>query len=154
MENKIQKQVELRVPVARVWRALTDSGEFGQWFRVKLDKPFAVGRTARGHILHPGYEHVVFEAVIESMEPEKLFAFRWAHPRSHKKEEYSSDYRGMPTTLVEFQLKATANGTLLTVTESGFENIPEEWRMERLRGNEGGWEQQMKNIEAYVAKRT
>jgi uncharacterized protein YndB with AHSA1/START domain len=152
MSDRIEKQIELKAPVARVWQALTDYNEFGEWFRVKLEGPFVVGQITRGRILHPGYEHIVWEAVIEKMEPERLFSFAWPQIRHHDKEHYSPDYSQAPRTLVEFRLEPTATGTLLTVTESGFENVPAEWRADALRGNDGGWMQQMKNIEAYVDK--
>ena len=81
MNNQIEKRIELEAPVSRVWRALTDYREFGQWFRVKLDGPFVPGQTARGEITYPGYEHVKWEAVVQKMEPERLFSFTW-HPYS------------------------------------------------------------------------
>jgi uncharacterized protein YndB with AHSA1/START domain len=152
MQNRIEKRIELRAPVTRVWRALTDHHEFGKWFRVKLEGPFVVGQISRGRILHPGYEHVVWEAVIEKIEPERLFSFSWPQIRHHDKERYSPDYTQAPRTLVEFRLEPTATGTLLTVVESGFENVPADWRAGAFRGNDGGWTQQMKNIEAYVSQ--
>lgn len=153
MESKIEKRVELKAPVERVWQALTDYREFGEWFRVALEGPFVPGQTARGRILHPGYEHVVWEAAVQAMEPPRLFSFTWAHPKTFDKAEYSPDYSAEPRTLVEFRLEPTAAGTLLTVTESGFENLPADRREEGLRRNEGGWTQQMKNIENYVAQK-
>lgn len=153
MEHRIEKQVDLKAPIARVWRALTDYREFGEWFRVALEEPFVVGQVSRGHILYPGYEHIVWEAMIEKMEPERLFSFTWAQVRYHDKARYSSDYSNAPRTLVEFRLEESANGTLLTVTESGFENVPAEWRGDAQRGNDGGWTEQMKNIERYVTEK-
>jgi uncharacterized protein YndB with AHSA1/START domain len=152
MSDFIEKRIEVKAPVARVWRALTDYREFGEWFRVKLEGPFVVGKVSRGQILHPGFEHVVWEGLIEKMEPEKLFAWTWAHPKSLDKAEYNPDYTGRPRTLVEFRLEKTADGTLLTVTESGFDKMPEELREQQYRGNEGGWAEQMKNIRNYVEK--
>jgi uncharacterized protein YndB with AHSA1/START domain len=151
MDNKIEKHIELNAPVGRVWRALTDYREFGEWFRVALDGPFVVGQTARGRILHPGYEHMIWEALIEKMEPERLFSFTWPQIQYHDKERYSPDYSQAPRTLVEFRLEKTATGTLLVLTESGFEKVPADWRGDALRGNDGGWTQQMKNIENYVS---
>ncbi|MGA9062423.1 MAG: SRPBCC family protein [Terracidiphilus sp.] len=149
MENKIQKTIQLNAPVARVWRALTDYREFGEWFRVALEGPFVVGQPARGRILHPGYEHIVWEALIEKMEPERLFSFTW-HPYAV---DPNTDYAQETPTLVEFRLEKTATGTLLVLTESGFENIPAHRRAEALRMNEGGWTQQMKNIENHVTEK-
>ncbi len=62
------------------------------------------------------------------------------------------DYSGQSPTLVEFRLEKTAAGTRLRVTESGFENIPAHRRAEAFRMNDGGWTQQVKNIETYVGK--
>jgi uncharacterized protein YndB with AHSA1/START domain len=147
--DRIQKQIELRAPVSRVWRALTDHREFGEWFRVKLDGPFVPGQVSRGQITYPGYEHVKWEAVVQKMEPERLFSFTW-HPYSvDPKIDYSKETR----TLVEFRLEKAANGTLLLLTESGFDKIPSDRRLEAFRMNEGGWTEQMKNIESYVAQR-
>jgi uncharacterized protein YndB with AHSA1/START domain len=150
VQDRIEKRIELEAPVGRVWRALTDSREFGEWFRVALEGPFELGKTVRGRILHPGFEHVVWEARIEAMEPERLFAFTWPVLKDVDKAAYSSDYTGLPRTRVEFRLEPTATGTLLTVTESGFEKLPAELSGVVFPRNEGGWTQQMKNIESYV----
>jgi uncharacterized protein YndB with AHSA1/START domain len=153
MGHRIEKRIELKAPVARVWRALVDFREFGHWFQVKLDGPFVPGQVSRGHITYPGYEHVKWEGVVQKMEPERLFSFTWPHPKSFDKEDYSQDYADAPTTLVEFRLEGTASGgTLLTLTESGFETLPADLRDEAYRRNEGGWTQQMKNIEAHVTQ--
>ena len=148
-ENRIEKQIELKAPVSRVWRALTDYREFGEWFRVKLDGPFIPGKTSTGHITWPGYEHLRWEAVVQDMEPEQYFSYTW-HPYAI---DPSVDYSTETPTLVEFRLEKTASGTLLIVSESGFEDVPSERRLEALRKNEGGWAQQMKNIETYVAEK-
>jgi uncharacterized protein YndB with AHSA1/START domain len=149
--DRIEKRIELRAPVERVWRALADYREFGEWFRVKLDGPFIVGQVARGWITHPGYEHVKWEALVQKMEHGRLFSFTWPHARSLDKAHYSPDYTGAPRTLVEFRLEKTPAGTLLTVTESGFEQLPPDQRREAFPRNERGWSEQMKNIERHVA---
>ena len=146
--DRIEKTVILRAPVSRVWCALTDAQEFGQWFRVSLTGPFAVGATVRGHITYPGYEHLKMEVVVERMDAERLFSFRW-HPAAI---DPNADYSAESTTLVEFRLEETAGGTRLTVVESGFDRIPASRRDEAFRMNEGGWEEQMKNVEQYVAR--
>jgi uncharacterized protein YndB with AHSA1/START domain len=153
MNDRIEKRIELKAPVSRVWRALTDYREFGEWFRVRLDGPFVPGQVSRGQMTYPGYEHVKWEAVVQKMEPERLFSFTWPQIKSLDKGNYSSDYSKHPTTLVEFRLEKTANGTLLLLTESGFDAIPGDWRLEAFRRNEGGWTEQMKNIENYVTKK-
>lgn len=148
MNDKIEKRVELKAPVSRVWRALTDHREFGEWFRVKLDGPFVAGQVSTGHITHPGYEHVKWNAVVQKIEPERLFSFTW-HPYGI---DSKVDYSKETPTLVEFRLEKTATGTLLVVTESGFDKIPSGRRAEAFRMNDGGWAAQMKNIEKHVAQ--
>jgi uncharacterized protein YndB with AHSA1/START domain len=149
MDDRIEKRIELAAPVSRVWRALTDYREFGEWFRVKLEGPFVPGQISRGHITYPGYEHVKWEVVVQKMAPERLFSFTW-HPYAvDSKIDYSKE---IPT-LVEFRLEKIAKGTLLLLTESGFDKIPGERFLEAFRRNDGGWTEQMKNIESYVAQK-
>lgn len=145
--DRIEKQVELKASVQRVWRALTDYKEFGEWFRVNLEGPFVPGQSTKGNITYPGYEHLVMEVVVQELEPERLFSFHW-HPYAVDPEK---DYSQEPPTLVEFRLEPTDDGTLLRVTESGFDAIPPERRDEAFRMNEGGWEEQVQNIKSYVA---
>jgi uncharacterized protein YndB with AHSA1/START domain len=149
MNDRIEKRIELKAPVSRVWRALTDYREFGQWFRVNLEGPFVRGQVSRGNITYPGYEHLKWEAVVQKMEPERLFSFTW-HPYAV---DAKIDYTKEPPTLVEFRLEKTVNGTLLLLTESGFDQIPSSRRLEAFRMNEGGWAEQMKNIESHVAQK-
>lgn len=145
--DSIEKRIELKAPPARVWRALTNHVEFGQWFGVKLQQPFVVGQVSRGHILYPGYEHVIMEVVVQAMETEKLFSYTW-HPYAV---DPKVDYSQEPPTLVEFKLSAVTGGTLLIVRESGFDRVPAARREEAFRMNDGGWTEQIKNIADYVA---
>jgi len=149
MNDRIEKRIELKASVSRVWRALTDHREFGQWFRVKLEGPFVPGQVSRGQMTYPGYEHLKWEAMVEKMEPERLFSFAW-HPYAV---DPKIDYSKEPATLVEFRLEATPDGTRLTLTESGFDKIPTARRPEAFRMNDGGWTEQLKNIESHVAER-
>ena len=148
-KDRIEKRIELKAPVSRVWRALTDYREFGDWFKVKLEGPFVAGQVARGQITHPGYEHVQMQMVVQTIEPERLFSFTW-HPYGI---DPKVDYSKETPTLVEFRLEKSSVGTLLEVTESGFDKVPKERRDEAFRMNDSGWAQQMKNIESYVAAR-
>ncbi len=148
MSDTIKKQIHLNAPIARVWRALTTPSEFGQWFRVKFDTPFVPGQPATGFITWPGYEHLRWNAVIQKMEPERLFSFTW-HPYGiDPKVDYSTE----TPTLVEFNLEKSGDGTLLTLIESGFDKVPAHRRDEAFRMNDNGWSQQMKNIETHVTQ--
>jgi uncharacterized protein YndB with AHSA1/START domain len=148
MTYRIEKRLLLKAPVSRVWRALTDYQEFGTWFRVKLDGPFVPGQMSRGQVTYPGYEHLQWVAVVQKVEPERLFSFTW-HPYAvNPKIDYSNE----TPTLVEFRLEETSSGTLLLLTESGFDKIPSDRRLEAFRMNDRGWTEQMKNIENHVAQ--
>jgi uncharacterized protein YndB with AHSA1/START domain len=147
--DRIEKQIELKAPVSKVWRALADYKEFGQWFGVEMNTPFIAGQPAVGMKTAPGEcQGLKFEIVVQKIEPEKLFSYHW-HPYAINP---IVDYSEEPTTLVEFKLEKTATGTLLTVTESGFDKIPVARRDEAFRKHTQGWEQQIKNVEAYVSK--
>lgn len=146
--DRIEKSIELKAPISRVWRALTDHVEFGEWFKVKLDGPFAPGKVSTGHITHPGYEHIKWTAVVQRMEPERLFSFTW-HPYAiDPKEDYSKE----TPTLVEFRLQKASDGTRLTLVESGFSKLPPGRLPDAFRMNDQGWSEQMKNIAKHVAK--
>ena len=147
MSDKIEKVIDLAVPSSRVWRALTDHNEFGQWFRVKLDGPFKTGSVSTGRILSPGYQHLAWEAIVEHMDFEKVFSLSW-HPNAIDSE---ADYSAEPRTIVEFQLEPTAEGTRLTITESGFSRIPDPRRLEAFRSNREGWDHQARNIAQHVS---
>jgi uncharacterized protein YndB with AHSA1/START domain len=146
MSNTIEKRIELNAPVSKVWRALTDYREFGEWFRVKLDGPFVPGEISTGHITYPGYEHLKWEAAVQKMEPERLFSFTW-HPYAV---DPDFDYSNEPVTLVEFKLESKDKGTVLYLTESGFDALPKDRRFEAFRMNEDGWTEQMANIENHL----
>jgi uncharacterized protein YndB with AHSA1/START domain len=145
--DRIEKQILLRAPRSRVWQALTDSKEFGTWFKVDLAGPFRLGIPDTGRITHPGNEHVVLDLTAEKIEPETLFSYRW-HPNAI---DPAIDYSGEPTTLVEFTLEDAPGGTLLKIVESGFERIPIARRAAALKGNDAGWAGQVKAIERYLA---
>lgn len=147
--DRIEKKVTIRASRARVWRAIADAKEFGEWFRVNLEGAFKQGATIRGKVTHPGYEHLTLEIQVERIEPERYFSYRW-HPYAI---DPAVDYSAEPTTLVEFRLAdSDGGGTLLTIVESGFDQIPADRRETAFRMNDGGWAQQTKNIERYVTQ--
>jgi len=146
--DRIERQVRLRHPRTRVWRALTDSREFGQWFGAVFTEAFEPGARLRGRITHKGYEHMTMDITIERMEPERLFAWRWHPGAAAPGESFASE----PETTVVFELAEVPGGTLLTVVESGFDQIPLARRGRALKDNEGGWTAQMKAIEDYLGR--
>jgi len=157
--DRIEKQILLKAPLDRVWRAISDSKEFGTWFGMRFNGPFSPGARMSGVIVptkvnpdvanaQKKYEGIPFEITIEQMEPERLFSFRW-HPGAV---DPNVDYSVEPTTLVVFALEQTPDGVMLKLTESGFDRIPLERRAKAFASNEQGWSIQMTLIEAYLVQ--
>jgi uncharacterized protein YndB with AHSA1/START domain len=146
--DRIERSIEMKAPRARVWRALANAEEFGSWFGVNLTgQAFVAGAAVRGHITHPGYEHLQFEARVERVDPEQLLSFHW-HPYAI---EAGVDYTHEEPTLVTFTLQDSADGgTRLTVVESGFDKVPAQRRLEAFRMNSQGWDAQVENIARHV----
>ncbi|HJV49456.1 MAG TPA: SRPBCC family protein [Geothrix sp.] len=144
--DRIEKRTLFAVPPSRVWKALTDAEEFGAWFRVKLEGAFIPGERTQGNITYPGFEHLRMDVRVERIEPKILFSFRW-HPAVV---DPAVDHSAEPGTLVEFRLEAVPEGTWLTVSESGFDQLPAGRREEAYRMNEGGWTIQMDNLRSHV----
>ena len=145
--DRIERSIVLRAPRSRVWEALANPDEFGHWFGARLAGAFTPGARVTGQITTPGHEHLAFELVIEKVEPEGLFSYRW-HPYAV---DPDVDYSSEPMTLVEFRLVEVADGARLTVAESGFDRIEPGRRAEAFRMNDQGWAGQLQNIQDYVA---
>jgi uncharacterized protein YndB with AHSA1/START domain len=147
MTDSIEKQIFIKAPRSRVWRAVVDRTEFGAWFGVRLPPGnFVAGERTSGNITTPGYDHLVFEIDVVEVTPEERLSYRW-HPYAI---DPDVDYSSEPTTLVTFTLEEADGGTLLEVVESGFDAIPLHRRDEAFRMNEGGWAAQMTNVERHV----
>ncbi|MEO8561947.1 MAG: SRPBCC family protein [bacterium] len=148
MSDRIEKRIVLRAPIDRVWRAISDAPSFGEWFGVDFaGAKFAAGQRVRGNVTNTGYEHLVMNVLVEAIEPPRLLSFRW-HPDAT---DAAADYEHESTTLVVFELQEADGGTLLTLVESGFDALPESRRASAFRGNDAGWDSQMKRVERYVA---
>jgi len=146
--DRVERKILLKAPRSRVWRALSEAKELGDWFGVNFTgKTFVEGKHVHGQITYPGYEHLVMDVLIERIVPERLLSWRW-HPAAI---DSSVDYSKEPTTLVVFELEESDGGVVLTVVESGFDKIPAARRATAFRMNASGWEAQMKNIEKHIA---
>jgi uncharacterized protein YndB with AHSA1/START domain len=145
--DRIEKRIVLRAPRSRVWRALANADEFGSWFGARLVGEFAPGARVAAQLTIPGREHVMFELVVEQVEPEVMLSYRW-YPFMT---DPSLDAASEPMTLVEFHLAEVADGTELTVIESGFDRIPLARRAQAFQMNDAGWTEQVRNLERYVA---
>jgi uncharacterized protein YndB with AHSA1/START domain len=157
--DRIEKKILLKAPIARVWSAISDSKQFGTWFGVAFDGPFVAGQKLEGRIvptkvdpevaaMQKDYEGMPFDVIVDRIEPERLFSFRWHPYAAEKDHDYSKEER----TLVTFELEAVEGGTLLRVTESGFDKVPLERRAKAFTMNEGGWEAQTRLVQKYVER--
>jgi uncharacterized protein YndB with AHSA1/START domain len=155
--DKIEKKVVLRAPHERVWKAISDSKQFGTWFGVDFDGPFVAGQRITGRMtptkvdaevakMQASYAGMKFDYTVDRIEPMRLFSFRW-HPFAI---DPKVDYSHEPTTLVVFELEEVPGGTQLTITETGFDRIPLERRAKAFAANEGGWAKQVELIGKYV----
>jgi uncharacterized protein YndB with AHSA1/START domain len=145
LDNSIERQIEIKAPISRVWDALTNAESFGQWFGAKFNSPFVEGHTTKARNTTKGFE-MDMEFIIIEIRPQTYFAYAW-HPFPLDK---TFDYTKEEPTLVEFYLEKTASGTLLKVKESGFNKVTAHRRAEAFKMHTGGWEAQLKNIEAYL----
>jgi uncharacterized protein YndB with AHSA1/START domain len=147
--DRIERSVVINAPRDRVWRALANAEEFGTWFGADLKgQTFAPGQRVRGLNTGCGHEDVWFDVVIDRIEPQDLFSYRW-HPFTS---DPGADYTQEEPTLVTFTLKdAPDNSTLLTVVESGFDKIPPQRRLEAFPLHTQGWEVQLNNIAKHVS---
>lgn len=152
--DRIEKDIVLRAPIARVWHAISDAKAFGEWFGVAFDAPFAVGARVTGKIVptkvdaevaasQAPYTGMACDIAIEEMVVEQRFAFRWLPGADPSGDETA-------TTLVVFALESVPDGTRLTITESGFDAIPIERRAKAFAENEGGWAIQTSLIAKYL----
>lgn len=145
--NIIEKQIEIKAPLEKVWMALTNAKQFGEWFSVKLESGFVAGQTTKGRNTSKGFEmDMLFH--VKEIKPQTYFSYAWVPFPIDPTFDYSKE----KPTLVEFFLESTSKGTLVKVKESGFDLITASRRAEAFRMHTGGWEAQLKNIEAYVVE--
>ena len=149
MTDSITKTTHVRAPLDRVWRAISDHREFGQWFQVNLDQPFAAGQESTGKMTYPGYEGYPWRAQVVAVEPPHRLAYEWVPGSDGPDEDFDAGLR----TTVEFLLAEEGDGTRVTITETGFDKVPEARRESALRDNTGGWEEQAKFLQEYAESR-
>lgn len=145
--SRLERSISIPAPRARVWRAIAEIAEFSAWFRVKAEGEFAPGARVRMTSTHPGFENVVFWVAIEEVAPQAGLRWRW-HPGAAQPPEGSN----APATVVAFQLADEHGGTRVTVSESGFEALPEDRRAAQYEENARGWEYQLSELSRYIAE--
>ncbi|MES2803561.1 MAG: SRPBCC family protein [Bdellovibrionota bacterium] len=148
-ENSIARQIEIKAPVSKVWQALTNAKLFEQWFGIKFNGPFVAGKSTIGRNTYPAFDKFDTEFMIKEIRPETYFSYAW-HPYAF---DENFDYSKEEPTLVEFFLESSTTGTLLKVTETGFNKVTASRRAEAFKMHSGGWEEQLKNIEAFLVEK-
>ncbi|MGZ9811704.1 SRPBCC family protein [Pseudoroseicyclus sp. H15] len=141
MTDAVTTDIFIDAPRARVWAALADAEPFGRWFRCRFAGPFVPGERIEGTLEEPGHEGTPFWVQVTAMEPPAHFAFRWPWGEA-------SDLA--QTTLVTFRLVEEGQGTRVTITESGFDAMPEGQRATMAERNAEGWKIQAGRIKAHV----
>ena len=144
--DRITKQIHIRAPRARVWRAITNIQEFSRWFGVEADGPFMPGRHIAMVSTNEGCKGAQFYVDVQEIVPERLFSWRW-YPGLM---EPGIDPKKEQNTLVTFTLEDAEGGTLVTVTESGFDHVTLARRAKVYEENEAGWAHQVASLERYV----
>jgi len=145
VSDRIQRRIEVKAPRARVWQAISSEQEFSEWFGIKvLEGTFLPGTTVKAASTHKGYEGIEFSMHIESVDPPRYFSWRWIPGATQPLDE--------PTTLVEFSLEETKDGTVVTITESGFDRLSLACRAAAFKDNTSGWEYQAQSLSNYLAQ--
>jgi uncharacterized protein YndB with AHSA1/START domain len=151
-EDRVEKTIELRAPRSRVWRAISNGKELGAWFGLgmplELVGDFVPGAQISGTWIIDGREVKEPFCTIEHVEPERALVFRWVPYEVPPGEDHAKH----PTTRIEFRLEDIANGTRLTVVESGFSRLPADKQYKR-RENGDGWALQLHAIAQHVVGR-
>jgi uncharacterized protein YndB with AHSA1/START domain len=138
--NTITRTLELAHPQAKVWAALTTLEGLTAWFGTSADGAVAAGQDVR--MRWQEYDDGTKTLSIKVVDPMSAFAFTWG---------ISGAPEGDPRqTYVEFALEPTGSGTRLTVTESGFAQLPDEWLKPSYQGNVEGWRAELDELVAHL----
>lgn len=140
----IKRKTLVGAPRWRVWRALTTAEQFSKWFGARFEGSFEPGQRLEMVATNPCRGDGRFYLIVERMEPEHTFSWHW-HPGSAKPGEDGS-------TRVEFHLEEVEGGTLVTVTESGFDQISLERRAKAFNENSNGWEHQLESLKQHASQ--
>jgi uncharacterized protein YndB with AHSA1/START domain len=146
--STVERSTLVRAPRSRVWQALTNIQEFSQWFCVEAEGEFAAGARLRMISTHECGKGQEFFIDVVKMEAPETFSWRW-HPGSKQPGE---DNSSEPPTLVEFRLTEVEGGTLVTVVESGFDQLSLARRTRVFEENTKGWEIQLASLTRYAGE--
>ncbi len=134
--DKIEREVVIKAPITKVWKAITDPTQFCSWFSEGVEGDFEVGSQP---VLDEGKYGKVRIAIVGREEPH-YFAWRWVSGMEFVPQGFLGNPLEMPHTLVEFRLSEEGESTRVTLIETGFANLPEKYAAENLNDNTGGWD--------------
>jgi uncharacterized protein YndB with AHSA1/START domain len=145
--DQIEREVVIDASAERVWELVTEAEHLGRWFG---DAGAEVDLRPGGAMALHWTEHGTARGRIEAVEPQRLFAFRWAP----FKDPSGLDPTEANSTRVEFTLVAEGDGTRLRVVESGFDMLDcsEEQRSANLEGNTEGWRLELGELQDYTTR--
>ncbi|MBO0783033.1 MAG: SRPBCC domain-containing protein [Ktedonobacteraceae bacterium] len=130
----IERSIVVAADREQVWRAITTPEYIANWF-----EPIRFDRLAVGEALTFGWGG---EGSIAIVEPMERFGFRWQIAPPHPAQ-----------TLVVFALETVPEGIRITVTEQGFEALPDEVRETHFKNNTQGWEHMLNSLSTYLLSR-
>jgi uncharacterized protein YndB with AHSA1/START domain len=143
MQNVIKKEIKINAPKQRVYEALTNKEQIVKWFPTAVEGNIEAGERP---IFDFG-EYGKNQLYIVATNPYEYFAYKWIPGSSH----FLGDVFSKAHTLVEFYIEETDGVSTLTLTESGFSDLPVELAEKALSDNTGGWEYMLGRLEKYLA---
>jgi uncharacterized protein YndB with AHSA1/START domain len=133
MAAMIEQDVLIEAPVEVVWRAVTEAGQLARWLAAEVEME-ATPDYEGTMTFHYGERSQTYQITVRAVEPERMFSYRWMHPRGATAVEGNS-------TLVEFTLTPADGGTWLRVLETGVEEMgwPPDQKYRYADEHNDGW---------------
>jgi len=143
---RIDRSIDLAASPERVWRALTTAAELSAWFQVAIEGDIAVGKEVWMTSVHPNHANARFKVRFIDLSSPRRMVWQW-HPGEV---DPNFDYNTEAETTVTFDLEPTAQGTRLTVSETGFDRISLARRAKVYRDNANGWAEVLVWLQKHV----
>ena len=143
--NRIESDVLIAAPVARVWELITSAEHVGRWFG---DAGAEIDLRPGGALSLSWREHGTFHGRVEAVEPPHRFAWRWLSTVGSQAEPVPGN-----STLTEFTLAEEGEATRVAVVESGFDALDSDAaeRTAALASHTEGWARELDELVAYAA---
>lgn len=133
VQNSIQREIHINASAAKIYDAIANPEQVVRWFPTTLEGKYEVGEQP---VFGFG-DHGKSQIQVVDAKPVEYFAYRWVPGANH----YLGDVTKVKSTLVEFRIVEQANGSCtLTLTESGFADLPEDVIEASFQQNSNGWD--------------